>query len=152
MGNFFNMIYGVLIKFNQNLIKKQYINEHKLLTINLLSVNKDQLLYTIGNKQTNTLDTSMLQRYKHLSPAGGTLTGTVEYAKNFPALVFLYAHDNVESLTLNAPLAVDFDMNGINKNNRIIGLKAPREPVSFTSKPYHYFTSKVYHFQCKVNT
>jgi len=38
------MIYGVLIKFNQNLIKKQDINEHKLLTINLLSVNKDQLI------------------------------------------------------------------------------------------------------------
>jgi len=29
MGNFFNMIYRVLIKFNQNLNKNQDLNEHK---------------------------------------------------------------------------------------------------------------------------
>ena len=44
MGNFFNMIYGVLIKFNQNLNKNQDPNGYKLLTISLLDVNKDQLL------------------------------------------------------------------------------------------------------------
>jgi len=38
------MIYGVLIKFNQNLNKNQDLNEYKLLTINLLDVNKDQLI------------------------------------------------------------------------------------------------------------
>ena len=38
------MIYGVLIKFNQNLNKNQDLNEYKLLTINLLDVNKDQLV------------------------------------------------------------------------------------------------------------
>ena len=43
MGNFFNMIYGVLTKFNQNLNKNQDLNGYKLLTINLLDVNKDQL-------------------------------------------------------------------------------------------------------------
>jgi len=32
-----------LIKFNQNLNKNQDLNEYKLLTINLLDVNKDQL-------------------------------------------------------------------------------------------------------------
>jgi hypothetical protein len=85
--------------------------------------------YAISDKQTNTLDTSLLQCYKHLPPAGGTFTGTVEYAKNLSALVFLYAHDNVESLTLNTTLAVYLNMNGINKNNRIIGLQAPREPL-----------------------
>jgi len=37
------MIYRVLIKFNQNLNKNQDLNEHKLLTFNLLDVNKDQL-------------------------------------------------------------------------------------------------------------
>ena len=42
MGNFFNMIYGVLIKFNQNLNKNQDLNEYKLLTFSLLDVNKDQ--------------------------------------------------------------------------------------------------------------
>jgi hypothetical protein len=85
--------------------------------------------YAISNQQSNTLDTSMLQCHKHLSPAGSALTGSVEYAKYLPALVFLYAHDHVKSLTLNTTLAVDFDMNGLNKYNRIIGLQAAREPL-----------------------
>jgi len=38
------MIYGVLTKFNQNLNKNQDLNGYKLLTINLLDVNKDQLI------------------------------------------------------------------------------------------------------------
>jgi hypothetical protein len=37
------MIYGVLIKFNQNQNKKQDFKALKLLTFNLLGVNKDQL-------------------------------------------------------------------------------------------------------------
>ena len=44
------MIYGVLIKFNQNLNKNQDLNRYKLLTINLLDVNKDQQIkpYPLG--------------------------------------------------------------------------------------------------------
>jgi len=38
------MIFRVLIEFNQNPIKNQYLKEHKLLTINILFVYKDQLL------------------------------------------------------------------------------------------------------------
>jgi hypothetical protein len=44
-------------------------------------------------------------------------------------LVLLYARDNVESLILNTTLAVDLDMNGINKNNRIISLQTPGESL-----------------------
>jgi hypothetical protein len=36
------MIFRVLIKFNQNLSKKQDFKEHKLLTIRLLIIIKDQ--------------------------------------------------------------------------------------------------------------
>ena len=46
-GNFFNMIYRVLIKFNQNLSKNQDFKEHKLLTINVLIIFKDQLIIDI---------------------------------------------------------------------------------------------------------
>jgi len=46
------MIYGVLIKFNQNLNKKQDFNEHKLLTFNMLTVNKDQLINRDNESRT----------------------------------------------------------------------------------------------------
>jgi len=45
------MIYGVLTKFNQNLNKNQDLNGHKLLTFNLLAVNKDQLC-TVKKKES----------------------------------------------------------------------------------------------------
>jgi|GEM_PF-1634793 len=44
-------------------------------------------------------------------------------------LVFLYARDKIENLILNTTLAVDLDMNGINKNNRVISLQTPGEPL-----------------------
>ena len=44
-------------------------------------------------------------------------------------LVLLYARDNVENLILNTTLAVDLDMNGINKNNRIISFQTPGESL-----------------------
>jgi hypothetical protein len=43
VDNFFNIIYRVLIKFNQNPSKKQNFKEHKLLTIRLLLLIKNQL-------------------------------------------------------------------------------------------------------------
>jgi len=53
------MICRVLIKFNQNLHKKQAFKEHKLLTFKVLINIKDQLY--IGINRTKSLDASKLQ-------------------------------------------------------------------------------------------
>jgi len=38
------MIFRVLFKFTENQVKNQYFKEHKLLTINMLIIIKDQLI------------------------------------------------------------------------------------------------------------
>jgi hypothetical protein len=38
------MIFSVLLKFNENQDKNQYFKEHKILTINMLIIIKDQLI------------------------------------------------------------------------------------------------------------
>ena len=63
-----------------------------------LSKRTFKISYTIGNKQASIFYPSLPQCHKYILPPGGTLTGTVEYAKYLPALVFLYSHCNVKSL------------------------------------------------------
>ncbi len=46
-GNFFSMIYRILNQITQNPDTLNHFKEHKLLTINMLIIIKDQLIITV---------------------------------------------------------------------------------------------------------
>lgn len=73
-------------------------------------------LETVRAYEPDSRDTSLVKVIEHLSPAKGAFRRLVIDAENLPGLVLLDGKEDIESFRINAALAVDLDMEAVDKH------------------------------------
>ena len=82
-------------------------------------------LETVRAYESDSRNTSLVKVIEHLSPAKGAFRRLVVDAENLSGLVLLDCKDYIESLSINAALAVDLDVDAVDEHYRIIARPVP---------------------------
>ena len=80
--------------------------------------------------EPNSRDTSLVKVTEHLTPAKGAFRRFVVDAEHLPGIVILDCKDDIESLRINAVLAVERNTDTVDEHYRIIALQRAFKPLS----------------------